>query len=183
MNAAKAAASAGHGQRHKGAQQAEKKRQAAAKEIDDPVHRAPLAVRGSILGQPGHRRILPSADGGPGLGSPRAYVAFQHGRRDIGAGRPLSAALPGVGLVIFQAAGIGLNNIAALQEQEPGFRGRHPHREVLGLGEYFPQPHHGGGGVDRRVAGDTAEVFDGVSGRASNFVDDSFRRETRSLTD
>jgi hypothetical protein len=52
--------------------------------------------------------------------------------------RPLPAALTRMGLVIAETGGIGLDNVTAVKEQQPGFFGRHLRNERLGFAQRLP---------------------------------------------
>jgi hypothetical protein len=47
----------------------------------------------------------------------------------------LAAPLPSVGLIAFQAAGVGLHEYAALQKQQAGFVRGHPHNKSFRIVE------------------------------------------------
>ena len=76
-------------------------------------------------------------------------VVLEHGCRDFGTGRPLSAPRSGMGNIVLQVFGIGLNYLAVLEEYQPCFIGRHAGDKGVGFVETVPPPRHGRGGIRR----------------------------------
>src|ERR1017187_5585673 len=62
-------------------------------------------------------------------------VTLEHGGGDFAVGRPLPPPLSRVGLVAFQACGVRLHDLAALQKQQAQFLRGHPRHEGLRIVE------------------------------------------------
>src|ERR1039458_5350304 len=67
-------------------------------------------------------------------------VTLEHGGGDFDTVRPMAAPLPGVGLIILQAVGVGLNHPAGFEEQQSRFVSGHPHNKGFGVVKGAPEP-------------------------------------------
>src|SRR5579871_6738158 len=76
-------------------------------------------------------------------------VALQHGGRDFRTAGPLTAPPTGVGLIVAEALGVGLDDLTGTEKQQPRAIGWHPFGERFGQVEGCPKPGHDGIRVDR----------------------------------